>query len=306
MKKCLLCGLLIGLACFLPLRGEAKIYRWVDANGVSHFTDNEQKIPEDYRKKVKVSVSQREAQRTAGRTVVNFERKGNAVLVNAVLNYHVPVVFFLDTGATNTLITEEDAVKLGIDTRKASRVRTQIADGSEVEFPKIRLTSLKIGNAEVRNLDVLVGKMRLLGLTFLNHFKLTMNSEQGQFVLEAPTDTRERESAEVSREKEHAVAKYEVKQEKLRLDMERVQKNIELLESKIDSLQKQRLEFEEKITRARRNSSLRIDEHEVAATIERMQLAIDSHRLQVESYKKDIEILEKNIEYYQDWIYKLK
>lgn len=42
------------VALFIAFPGYADIYRWVDENGVENFADVEWKVPEKYRKKVKV------------------------------------------------------------------------------------------------------------------------------------------------------------------------------------------------------------------------------------------------------------
>jgi len=305
VKKWLLISL-AGLVCLAPFRVEAKIYRWTDEKGVAHFTNDRQKVPVAYRHKVIISAFSDKAGKSAERTVVHFERKGSSVLLNGVLDYKLPVVFHLDTGATETLITPEDARKLGLETKDAPVVRTRLADGREVEFPRVQLKSLRIGKAEVRDLDVLVGQTRLLGLSFLNEFKLTMDSEHGQLILEAPTHQRELESPEIVEEKEHLLAEYEVKQEKLKLSIEKVQKNIAFLESEIDSLQNQQSHLEERITQAYQQEAIPLNIGELEATLQRLQLAVETRQLQIESYKKDIEILENNIDYYQNWMQKFQ
>ena len=301
-------GLLLALGVALRAAAvEARIFRWVDEKGVEHFTNEERNIPAAYRDKVKVTEFSAKARRSSSeRTVIHFQRKGKAILLNGVLNYKLPVVFQLDTGATETLITVEDAEKLGLETGDAPMVRTRLADGRQVQFPRVRLNSLQVGKAEVRDLDVLVGRTRLLGLSFLNEFKMTMDSEHGQLVLEAPTHQRELESPEITREKERLIAEYQAKQDKLRLSMEQARKNIAFLESEIESLQNRYEQLSAKIEQAYRQNREIINIPELEASLQRLQLAVQSRRLQIENYRKDIEILENNINYYQDWIEKFQ
>lgn len=297
---------LAGLICLAPLKVKAKIYRWVDKNGIEHLTDNKHKIPVEYQDQVAVSQTLNERRKTSERTIIHFEGKGSTIVVNGVLNHQLPVLFHLDTGATETLITPEDARKLGIDTRYAPRVTTRLADEREVSFPQVRLKSLRVGNVEVREIDVLIGKTRLLGLSFLNEFKVTMDSEHGQLILEEPEKEPEQESAEIIEEKEHLLSKYEAKKKKIRLDIEKVEKKIAFIESEIDSLQKKQYRLEELLSKAYGRDDIDINIEELEAIIQRTQLALDSRHLQIESYKTDIEMLRNNIEYYQNWIYRLK
>ena len=44
---------LVLLLQFYPLAADAAFYQWVDAAGVTHFTDNPDKIPNKYRKRAK-------------------------------------------------------------------------------------------------------------------------------------------------------------------------------------------------------------------------------------------------------------
>ena len=41
------------LLCFSPVAGAAEVYRWVDNQGVTHFTDDPAAVPEDYRSETK-------------------------------------------------------------------------------------------------------------------------------------------------------------------------------------------------------------------------------------------------------------
>ena len=184
---------------FLMLAGAALaqsgFYRFVDENGQVRYTDNPVNVPADqYRSLVNEGSAQgietdttmQEPQPPgAQRIVINYDSRGGTIFVHAVLDHHLPVVFQLDTGATRTMITESDARLLNISLESTKSVRGLIADGSIVEMPVVRLASIGLGEALVESLEVTVGKLRLLGMDFLENFELNINSQQGQLVLVA-------------------------------------------------------------------------------------------------------------------------
>ena len=86
-----------------------------------------------------------------------------------------------------------------------------IADGSIVEMPVVRLASIGVGEALVENLDVTIGKLRLLGMDFLGNFELNIDAQVGQMVLVAKDPElktnglkREPESDAIRQDREHA------------------------------------------------------------------------------------------------------
>jgi len=79
--------------------------------------------------------------------------------------------FLVDTGATTVSLTPEDARALGVDPdRLAYRYEVSTADG-HARAAKVRLTSLSVGGATLRDVDALVIEKglptSLLGMTYL-------------------------------------------------------------------------------------------------------------------------------------------
>jgi len=184
------------LVCLFPpgfAAAQSGFYRYVDENGQVRYTDNSANVPSDQLKDMPLvspglhTSPKANIQQTVPsgpqRIVVNYDAKGGMILVNAILERHYPVVFHLDTGATNTMITEDDAQILNLPIKSANLVRGIIADGSIVEMPLVNLASIGLGEAVVENLEVTVGKMRLLGMDFLENFEMHINSQVGQLVL---------------------------------------------------------------------------------------------------------------------------
>lgn len=79
--------------------------------------------------------------------------------------------FLVDTGATTVSLTPEDARALGVDPdRLAYRYEVSTADG-HARAAKVRLTSLSVGGATLRDVDAVVIEKglptSLLGMTYL-------------------------------------------------------------------------------------------------------------------------------------------
>jgi len=172
----------------------AEFYRYVDESGRECYTDNPGHLPPGQlgasnagdgrlHDTAADTGAQQHVGRPAQRIVVHYNSSDGAILVNGILNRNFPVVFLLDTGATRTMITEDDARILGLPIESSRRVQGLIADGSVVEMPVVRLASVDIGGARAENIEAVVGRMRLLGMDFLENFEMSMNAGLGQLVL---------------------------------------------------------------------------------------------------------------------------
>ena len=92
------------------------------------------------------------------------------------------VLFLVDTGATNTVLTLKDAIKAGINIDKLNfRKPIHTANGINYSAP-ILVKSLEIGNTQLKEFNVLVLKdglfRSLLGMDFiskLSKFKVEKN-----------------------------------------------------------------------------------------------------------------------------------
>ena len=68
------------------------------------------------------------------------------------------------------------------------------------------LSSVRVGDAEVNNLEVVIGSVRLLGMNFLNEFNVQIDAENGQLVMERKDVVKENESASIRDEKNHTIS----------------------------------------------------------------------------------------------------
>jgi len=200
MKVSIFILILVALAS--PIYGE--MYKWVDEKGTLHFADDLSKVPEKYRtdaeiRKVPKEISTPETKErpstlpTTPKTLesegieVNLLRKHELLLTEVILNGRVKQYFIIDTGASFTLITRQTANELGISIDENTPF-IRVASVSDVILtPLVTLKSIRVGKAEVENVEALIYTMPnyqgLLGNSFLNKFKVVIDSLQGKMTL---------------------------------------------------------------------------------------------------------------------------
>ncbi len=178
--------LIISLIAAFSGISAAEIYRWTDSDGQLHFAQSLNQVPADFRKQ-----AQQQARRPLGNLQtydsgattaapglsrvfkIPFRREHSLMRVHAVINGHLDVPFYIDTGASGVSLPSGYAQRLGIqigpDTR---RVQIRTANGV-MAAPLVRLDSVKLGGAEVGGLMATVNptmSIGLLGGTFFNNF----------------------------------------------------------------------------------------------------------------------------------------
>ena len=313
----LLCSLL------LPSLLDAGYYKWIDEQGNTHFTDNYFNVPERYKKEVSQSKYGREkelktlSKDTPQRVVVYFERKDNAIFVNAILNWKLPVIFHLDTGATSTMITKQDALALGIDPDNKPTFKDYIADGRMVEFPKAILSSIRVGDAEVDNVEVAIGNVRLLGMNFLNEFEVNIDAKNGQLILERKDLVKESESPSIREEKTHTIAELENSIDQIDIAIKAKENIIKQIESDVQLIEEKRAKVESilkgTLDRTRFESSDISSDSSKKRKIERLEenltrlnRHIEIRRDEIEMHQKQIEQLKAKVTHYDRLIEKLR
>ncbi|HSF59115.1 MAG TPA: TIGR02281 family clan AA aspartic protease [Candidatus Binatia bacterium] len=181
-----------------PPARAADYYRWVDSNGVVHFTDSLHNIPETQRGKAG-RIQSNEPPRSQPPPVplaptkasIPFEKQGQVVIVEATLNKKASAKFVVDTGASYTMISSAVAKELDIDTEQNRRTAPfQTANGI-IQAPLVSLDSITVGGMEIRDLTAAVHDILadsrvagLLGLNFLSKFRMDIDTQKGVLHLE--------------------------------------------------------------------------------------------------------------------------
>jgi clan AA aspartic protease (TIGR02281 family) len=190
-------ALLVGCTSPAAVVSAGEMYRWVDEQGRIHLTDTPPQSRSD-RQELKVYKPSEASPQTgdngtpaaeAGSAKLTPTKPGGVVVVEAVLNRRLTVPLMLDTGADFTVLTKQVAQELRL--RALDRLpKMQFGTaGGVVNFPIATLQSLRVGTAEARDVAVAIdtdGHMPvgLLGMSFLRHFKMTVDHQHGQVKFE--------------------------------------------------------------------------------------------------------------------------
>lgn len=154
----------------------------------TRFAEYDKWVREEQEKKQKELKGTREAS-------ITREEGSRHILVNAVLNDAIPARLILDTGASLVVLSNKMARQLGIDfdDPKKDAVMLRLAGGQTIPAKMIILKSIKVEEAEVRNVvsAVLTGEEPvaglsdgLLGMTFLSKFNVSMDLKAMKISLE--------------------------------------------------------------------------------------------------------------------------
>jgi clan AA aspartic protease (TIGR02281 family) len=121
--------------------------------------------------------------------MVKLNKLGNSNIVEVVVNEKVRTKLVLDTGATSVVISNAIAKQCVPDLSTAETVDFTSVTGSG-SGRAVKLSSLRVGTAKVSNVEAIVHDMPsnstdegLLGMTFLKHFRVTLDSENSQLWL---------------------------------------------------------------------------------------------------------------------------
>ena len=128
--------------------------------------------------------------RTPAAYKVSIPLQGPQMTIQATLNEKVSANFRVDTAASLTMIPRAAAKELGIDLeRRLPRIPVQSISGM-IRVPVVVLDSVEVGGMRVKDLTVAVydlphpDRPGLLGLDFLNHFRMEIDMREGVLVLE--------------------------------------------------------------------------------------------------------------------------
>jgi predicted aspartyl protease len=84
---------------------------------------------------------------------ITFQRVLNLLFAEVTINGQGPFRFLIDTGATQTVVTEKLAAKLGLK-KIATNIMHGVGGAGKLDSPIFRADSLKIGDVTVKNLPL--------------------------------------------------------------------------------------------------------------------------------------------------------
>ncbi len=208
----------IAIICAIGLFGsvliswpvQAKMYKWKDDKGKTHYTDSVSKIPAKYRKgnqrnfKTMRSAPANSSGAGGGSSssgsgfTIAIPKKGAAVplipmgngnhAVDVTINGRAKLRLMLDTGASMVVLHPSVASQLGIrNIDDQPKIVVSTAGGKELNAIGV-LDSVKVGQAVVPNVEATFNSHMdpaggLLGMTFLNDFRFEIDRQQNLLIL---------------------------------------------------------------------------------------------------------------------------
>ncbi|MEE9258297.1 MAG: TIGR02281 family clan AA aspartic protease, partial [Nitrospinaceae bacterium] len=188
----------------------AGIYSYKDETGTIHFTDDLSKIPKKFRspegglKKHKESrpssISPQQppvpsldlgfpSLKKKEYKVPLLSTSGGNFFVETVFNNSATLQMMVDTGASIITISEKAAGEMGLDYGPSSPQLLFNTAGGQVWMPLVVLDSVKVGDAEVRDVEASINSQMqgdgLLGMSFLSDFKFEMDRARSQMILKS-------------------------------------------------------------------------------------------------------------------------
>ena len=151
----------------------------------------EKEYPDSMRDKVQSlrnQISELKAQE--GKIIISFSPGSRHIPVSAILNRDTDLNFIVDTGASMVTIPRSTAEYLGLAVDDRNPMRRVSTAGGIRYAPEVTLSSISIGGWEVSDVKALVldipdqPDIGLLGLNYLQNFRMDMNTEQGVLLLE--------------------------------------------------------------------------------------------------------------------------
>jgi aspartyl protease family protein len=125
-----------------------------------------------------------------GKIVINFIPGNRHIPVSALVNGSVDQNFIVDTGASMVTIPRSTAEYLGLAVDEGNPRRKLITAGGVRYAPEVMLDSITIGGWEVTEVKAVVldipnqPDLGLLGLNYLENFRMDLNTEGGTLLLE--------------------------------------------------------------------------------------------------------------------------
>ena len=195
------CALVVLVIVTLASPSHSAVFKWKDENGKTHFTDSLSKIPPKYRKKGELKTMNgkpaeslqpvrllSQSQKPKAHVIKAKSVRGGHYVVSVLLNGTVPAELVVDTGATMVIVSDRIGKLLGIHPNSNLPEIEMNTAGGKTKAPLFVLDSLKIGEAELLNVEAstnpYMGRMDgLLGMAFLGEFRVELNRENSELIL---------------------------------------------------------------------------------------------------------------------------
>lgn len=184
----------LGVVLLLPALGLAQVYRWKDEQGILHYTNALERVPESYRSQLgplpPASVSPAKPDEITPLPVAPAMvttripyTPGAPILVSASIGGTGPLTLILDTGADRTMVAPQALSRLGIAIANSPRAEIKSVTGTAQGYA-VPVASLEVGEARAGPLRIIAHDADLktadglLGRDFLAHFTVTIDAKE--------------------------------------------------------------------------------------------------------------------------------
>lgn len=125
-------------------------------------------------------------------STLKFDPESPVIVVETRINASLPTIarFVVDTGASFVTIPRNMATAIGIKIDPTKRRKITTATAVEM-VPEVVISEMSVLGKVVKNVKAIVKNLppgtfvdRLLGLSFLKHFKLSIDFQKGEMTLE--------------------------------------------------------------------------------------------------------------------------
>lgn len=123
-------------------------------------------------------------------------RRGNHLVLNVIINKTVTTRLLLDTGASSICLSRKIADQLELNLSSAETIDACLADGTKVSAKSVLLEQVQLNDAIETNVPAVIlneppGKNLdgLLGMSFLKHYKINLDTNAGKLTLKKLTST---------------------------------------------------------------------------------------------------------------------
>ena len=128
----------------------------------------------------------------ARKSLVPIEHRGRSLVIEATINQRLTGRFLLDTGASYCVVSKDVAAEAGLSGRKdGPKAKLATAGGIIVEATIGEARRVDVGSAVARDVQVAVvennplpGLQGVIGLSFLQNFKYSIDSDNRELMLE--------------------------------------------------------------------------------------------------------------------------
>ncbi|MBN1547284.1 MAG: TIGR02281 family clan AA aspartic protease [Syntrophaceae bacterium] len=190
-----LCCLIVALISLCqPARAiGGDLYRWVDEDGVSHYSDEPPVMPSPKGETPQVKTIKQPPSYGRGpqEYIIPFESIGEGMLVDVIINGYIPARMLVDTGATAVKINKKLLNRINQNLPEDRRRGYVATAGGIIRAEEVFIEKMDVGGAVKENVRAIFAHQTyddayfdgLLGMSFLSDFKMTVDYRNSQIHL---------------------------------------------------------------------------------------------------------------------------